>query len=120
MAKKYTYSIVGNTKVCDNTGEIKAVKLGGIWFDMCGTSDSIAVEYGNDDCEIYTTYGKPSDTKVEIWYQWCAWARENDAVLRISGHSCCFFSIYGTITDTDGTQYNLYITYANRRCTIVK
>lgn len=120
MARKYTYSQIGNTYVCNETGEIKRIRLGGEWFDLCGTSDDADVFMGNDESEIYRVYGKPSDTKVAIWEDWCRWAKDNHATLRIGGHSCMFFSIYGSIEDTDGTMYNLYITYANQRCTLVK
>lgn len=123
MSKKYTYSEIGKTRVCDNTGAIVAVKLGGDWFNLIGTSTEpviIGGSYTNDENEIYKAYNRPSAEKVAIYKSWVVWARENNARLMISSHSAYFFSIIGTITDTDGTKYNLHITYANKYCKIIK
>lgn len=93
MSKKYTYSEVGNARVCDNTGAIVAVKLGGVWFNLIGTSEEPVImgdSYANDDTQIYKVYARPSDAKVGIWTSWTQWARENNARVMISSYSATF------------------------------
>lgn len=119
MFRKHTYSQLGNVIVCDQTGEVTRIRFGDRWFELCGETTRYHIFDGNDVSEIYDVYGAPSETKVEIWKDWCKWAYDNHAHLRIGGHSCHFYSIYGTLQDADGTLYSLEITYAHNRCYIV-
>ena len=88
--------------------------INGETFTVCGTVDRIVLSYGVDENEIFNVYGRPSETKVSIWRDWCKWARECGASIGISGHSCNFFSIVGNVV-YNGKLYQLYITYANNR-----
>lgn len=90
------------------------------WFEVVGETDGTCTFDDNDDTEIYKVYGKPSDAKQWIWFDWCHWAKRNNAQLKIAGHSCMFFSISGYIIDTDGTRYELFITASHNRAYIVK
>lgn len=93
----------------------KMVTIGGEHFELCGTTEGTKSFYsGAAYDEIYNVYGRPSDTKVAIWHDWCKWAYETDAQLEISGHSCMFFSIIGKV-ESEGKVYALYITAAHNR-----
>lgn len=89
--------------------------IGGERFELCGTTEGSKDFYkGASWDEIESVYGRPSDTKVAIWHDWCKWAYDNDASLDICSHSCMFFSISGKVKH-DEKVYALYITYAHNR-----
>lgn len=90
------------------------------WFEIVGETETTCTFDGNEDAEIFRAYGKPSDTKIYTWYDWCRWARRNNAQLKIAGHNCNFYSISGYMIDTDGTRYELWITASHNRAYIVK
>lgn len=93
----------------------KMITIGDERFELCGTTSGSKKFYaGAAYDEIYEVYGRPSDTKVAIWHDWCKWAYKNDAELSISGHSCMFFSISGKVAVGDKV-YALYITAAHNR-----
>lgn len=90
------------------------ITINGKTFTVCGTVDTMSSANGVDEHEIYDVYGRPSETKVSIWHEWCKWARECDADISISNRSKNFFSIIGNV-EHNGKLYQLYITYANNR-----
>lgn len=86
-------------------------------FELCGQVSWASInslDYGWDDDEIFDAYGRPSCTKVSIWKSWVEWARNNDAMLKISSHNCNFFTIEG-IAMEDGQLYFLRITARHHR-----
>lgn len=73
--------------------------------------------------EIYEAYGRPSVYKVGIWHEWCEWCytlNQNGipCTLKIGGHSCHQFSIYGKIK-FDGHVYALWITRCHNRAYLI-
>ena len=85
------------------------ITINGETFTVCGTVDNMAFANGVDESEIFHVYGKPSETKVSIWRDWCKWARESGASLEISSHNSYRFTIRGNV-EYNGKVYNLYIT----------
>lgn len=64
--------------------------------------------------DIYSAYGRPSQTKIAIWEDWDSWFRENGGYCKITSMNCNFFSITGFVTDKEtNKRYMAYITYAN-------
>lgn len=71
--------------------------------------------------EIYEVYDRPSSTKVDIWHYWCRWCDEMIKAgykcgIQISGRSCNFFSITGSIRkDETNEVYDIWITHRHNR-----
>ena len=79
-------------------------------FSIEGTTNKLhVVSWGNDERDIFEAYGRPSQTKIAIWRDWCKWARESGASLEISSHNIFRFTIRGNV-EYNGKVYNLYIT----------
>ncbi len=86
------------------------ITINGETFTVEGTTDTFySVSWGNDERDIFEAYGRPSQTKIAIWRDWCKWAREVGASLVIASHNCFRFTIRGNV-EYNGKMYNLYIT----------
>ena len=61
--------------------------------------------------EIWDAYGRPSQTKINIWNGWYFWFTRNDGYCKIVSRNSNFFSIAGYVTDKETKdRYYCYIT----------
>ena len=65
---------------------------------------------------IHTAYGRPSATKVSIWYDWEKWFNDNGGYCWVSSYNCNFFTIEGIVQDELGYPYYCRITPSNNYC----
>lgn len=78
---------------------------------------------GADYDEIKNVYGRPSDIKVSIWHEWCAWCYElnkngTPCVLWVASHNCMNFSIAGKVQYNEHV-YRLWITRNHNRAYLI-
>jgi hypothetical protein len=65
---------------------------------------------------IYEAYGRPSETKKAIWYEWRKWFNDNGGDCVIVSRNCNFFSIEGYVTDQETKErYYCYITASHNK-----
>ena len=65
-----------------------------------------------DDC-----YGRPSQTKCNIWNSWEDWFHANDGYCTIDSYNSMIFTIKGYFTDKETSKkYYAYITPAHNKC----
>lgn len=105
----------------------KTININGVLFELCNATNVNRhgrFIRGAAYDEIYEVYGRPSLAKVDIWHAWCDWCSECNAKigscgLRISGHNCNTFSIFGNVT-FEGHVYHLFITRCHNRAYMVE
>lgn len=94
--------------------------INGEYFEVeCSRMHPVAPIMGCNRNEIFSVYGRPSYTKIDIWNYWCTWCEGLNSQgiqcgIEISSHNCNFFSITGSIV-LDGEVCDLWITYAHNR-----
>lgn len=65
---------------------------------------------------IYEAYGRPSGTKIGIWYSWQEWFVRNGGYCKIVSRNSNFFSIAGYVTDKETKErYYCYITASHNK-----
>lgn len=64
--------------------------------------------------DLFDYYGRPSNTKINIWRAWLKWAENTPGVSLFGVCSGCshFFSISELYTDENGVKYAMHITSA--------
>ena len=95
------------------------VTLFGRSFEL-DTKDTIGYE-SIPHRDIHDVYGRPSQTKVNIYDGWAAWFNENNGWCDVCSHNCNFFSIQGYVRDMENRKmYFCYITPSHNKCIEVK
>ena len=105
---------------------MKTIKINGEIFQLVEKRDKEAlaerVQHHKDfytHKTIWNAYGRPSQTKVEIWEYWDNWAYDTAEVtyLEVSGAGSHFFSIEAVV-ELDGVEGIMTITAYNNKIEI--
>lgn len=67
-------------------------------------------------CGICDAYARPSNTKISIYNDWCAWFINHNGYCQVDTYNSNFFTLHGYFYGEDGKQYYARITHAHNYC----
>ncbi len=93
----------------------KNVVIDGVNFAI-DTKNTTSAPTGGAIRRVEDVYARPSQTKLNIFYDWQAWCVEHCGYCEVASYNCMMFTLDGMI-EYEGKKYRLYISKTRHELT---